>query len=108
METLLLLTHTEPDGSLAKPALEALSAAKVLSDSLTGSKFLVGFIGENVQPTANQIAGCGAARFIAASGNSMLASVCAGRSPSARAASRSPGPTSRSPACVLRTMGRSA
>ena len=68
METLLLLTHTEPDGSLAKPALEALNAAKALSDSLTGSKLLIGFIGENVQPAANQIGGCGATRFLAASG----------------------------------------
>lgn len=68
METILLLAHTEPDGSLAKPALEALNSAKTLTDALPGSTLVVGFIGENVQPAANQIAGCGAARFIAVSG----------------------------------------
>ena len=30
METILVLAHTEADGSLAKPALEALGAAKTL------------------------------------------------------------------------------
>ncbi len=68
METLLLLVHTELDGSLAKPALEALAAAKVLQDGLSGSKFVVGLVGENVQPAANQVAGCGATRFIAVTG----------------------------------------
>jgi electron transfer flavoprotein alpha subunit len=68
METLLLLAHTEPDGSLAKSALEALSAAKAITDGLPGSKLVVGLIGENVQPAADQIAGCGAARFIAVAG----------------------------------------
>ena len=34
METILLLAHTEPDGSLAKPALEALGAAKTLNAAL--------------------------------------------------------------------------
>jgi electron transfer flavoprotein alpha subunit len=68
METLLLLAHTEPNGSLAEPALEALGAAKSLNASLAGSKLLVGLIGEAVQPAADHIAACGANQFLAVLG----------------------------------------
>jgi len=64
VETILLLAHTESDGTLAKPALEALAAALALGGGLT-----VGLVGGEVQPAANQIAGCGAARFLAVSGD---------------------------------------
>ena len=37
METILVLAHTEADGSLGKAALETLGAAKSLSASLAGS-----------------------------------------------------------------------
>jgi electron transfer flavoprotein alpha subunit len=61
METILLLAHTEPDGTLAKPALECLTAALALGGPLT-----VGLVGATVGAAASQIAGCGAARFLAA------------------------------------------
>ena len=64
METILLLAHTEADGSLGKPALEALGAAKTLQAALTGSSLVVGLVGEQVAPAANQIAGCGTTRFL--------------------------------------------
>jgi electron transfer flavoprotein alpha subunit len=63
VETILLLAHAEPDGSLAKPALEALAAAKGL-----GGELAVGLAGGETQAAANQIAGCGAARFLAVTG----------------------------------------
>lgn len=63
METVLVLMHVEADGSLAKSALETLGAAKSL-----GGTFVVGLIGANVQPGANAIAGCGAAKFLGVSG----------------------------------------
>ena len=63
METILILAHTETDGSLAKPAIEALSAAKAL-----GGTLVVGLVGENVQTAANAIASCGAAKFLGVSG----------------------------------------
>ena len=63
METILLLAHTEPDGTLAKPALEALSAALSLGGEVT-----IGLAGAATQPAANQLAGCGAARFLAVTG----------------------------------------
>ena len=63
MEKILFLAHTEADGTLAKPALEALSAALALGGELT-----VGLAGGEVAAAANQIAGCGAARFLGVSG----------------------------------------
>ncbi len=63
METILLLAHTEADGSLGKPALEALSAALGLGGALT-----VGLVGATTQAAADQIAGCGAVRFLAVTG----------------------------------------
>ncbi|MBM3860485.1 MAG: electron transfer flavoprotein subunit alpha [Verrucomicrobia bacterium] len=62
METILILAHTETDGSLAKPALEAIAAGKSLGS------FSVGLIGADTQKAANQIAGCGAAKFLAVTG----------------------------------------
>jgi electron transfer flavoprotein alpha subunit len=57
-----LLAHTESDGTLAKPALEALAAAIALGGPLT-----VGLVGASVQPAGDQIASCGA-RFLGVSG----------------------------------------
>jgi electron transfer flavoprotein alpha subunit len=62
METILVLAHTEADGSLAKAALEAIGAAKQLG------AFVVGLVGENVQAAANRIASCGAAKFLGVAG----------------------------------------
>jgi electron transfer flavoprotein alpha subunit len=68
MESILLLAHSEPDGSLARPALEALTAAKGLAGSLAGSQFAVGLIGAEIQPAANSVAACGAARLLGVAG----------------------------------------
>ena len=64
MESILFLAHTEADGTLAKPALEALTAAKELGGELT-----VGLVGRETQAAAGQIAGCGAARILAVTGD---------------------------------------
>jgi len=68
METILLLAHTEADGSLAKPALEALGAAKAIITGIPGSKLVVGLVGQTIQPAANQIATCGATAFLGVAG----------------------------------------
>jgi len=68
METILFLAHTEADGTLAKPALEALGAAKSLGVALAGSKLVVGLVGEDVATAANQIASCSAVKFLGVSG----------------------------------------
>ncbi len=63
MDSILFLAFTEADGSLGKPALEALAAAKGL-----GGELSIGLIGHEAQPAANQIADCGASRFLGAAG----------------------------------------
>jgi electron transfer flavoprotein alpha subunit len=63
METTLVLIHTEADGSVAKPALEVLSAAREL-----GGELIVGLAGGETQAAANQIANCGAKRILAVTG----------------------------------------
>ena len=68
METILVLAHTENDGSLAKSAREALHAAATLHKSLAGSKLVVGLIGENVQAAANSIAACPATKYFGVTG----------------------------------------
>ena len=68
METILVLAHTENDGSLAKSVREALHAAATLHKSLAGSRLLVGFVGENVQAAANSIAACPATKYFGVTG----------------------------------------
>ncbi|HWT77310.1 MAG TPA: electron transfer flavoprotein subunit alpha [Candidatus Methylomirabilis sp.] len=68
METILVLAHTESDGSLGKPALEALGAAKTLVASLGGAELIVGLVGGDIRGAASGIAGCGAARLLGVSG----------------------------------------
>ena len=68
METILFLAHTEPDGSLATPAMEALGAAKELADGLGGATLIAGLVGGETQKAAGQIAHSGVARFLGVSG----------------------------------------
>ena len=68
METILLLVHTEADGTLAKSALESLQAAQTLACSLGGASVSVGIVGGQIQGAANQIAGCGAVKFLGVEG----------------------------------------
>ncbi len=67
MQTILVVVHTEADGSLAKPALEAISAAKPLAEA-TGMPLVVGLVGAQTANAANVLAGCGAQRFLAVEG----------------------------------------
>jgi electron transfer flavoprotein alpha subunit len=64
---IFVLAHTEPDGALAKPALEALGVASSLA-AATGSAFSVGLVGGEVNAAATQIGTCGASRILGVSG----------------------------------------
>lgn len=68
METILCLLHTEGDGSLAKAAREAVSAAIELSRALSGSRLAVGLVGPNLEAAADSIASCGAGDVLGVSG----------------------------------------
>ena len=63
----LFLTHTEPDGTLAKPAMEALAATIRLAEAL-GAPFSIGIIGENPGPAATGLAACGAVKILTLAG----------------------------------------
>ncbi len=67
METILFLAHTESDGTLARAALETVSAARKLAQNL-GFTLNGGLVGEATQPAAIQLAACGATRFLSVVG----------------------------------------
>jgi electron transfer flavoprotein alpha subunit len=68
METILILAHTENDGTLAKSVREAMHAAATLHRSLAGSTLVVGLVGDNAQAAANSIAACPATKYFAVTG----------------------------------------
>ena len=68
METILVLAHTEADGSLAKSGREAMKAAGTLFKALPGASLNVGLIGDNVQAAANSIAACPATKYFGVAG----------------------------------------
>lgn len=68
METILVLTFTENDGALAKPALESLTAAQTLAQQLGGANLAVGIIGEKTGAAAAQLGGFPVARCLAVTG----------------------------------------
>ena len=67
MEKVLFFSFTEADGSLGRPALEALTAAVELA-AATGSELSAGIVGKDAGAAAGLIAGCGAKRFLSVSG----------------------------------------
>jgi electron transfer flavoprotein alpha subunit len=68
METILFLSHTNADGTLANAAREALSAAVDLAAKLSGSTLTVGLFGGDCVAAADSIAACGAGRYLAVCG----------------------------------------
>lgn len=65
MERVLFLSCAENDGTLSRSALEALAAAKDLSQSLQ-SPLSVGVFGKNISAGLASIGDCGAEKFFAA------------------------------------------
>ena len=74
METILVLAHTEKDGSLAKSVREALHAAATLHNALAGSNLVVGFVGECVEGAANSIAASPATKYFGVTGADFIQS----------------------------------
>lgn len=71
MDTILFLAHTEADGTLAKPALEALGAAIDLKQALVGS-LVIGLYGAEVHVATNSLVNCGAGKFLAVQGEAFV------------------------------------
>ena len=68
MDQVLLLTHVEPDGSLPRAALEALSAARIASG---GAPVVAALFGASVEKGAAMLAGAGAVKVLAAEGEDL-------------------------------------
>jgi len=68
MEAIVVLAHTEADGALARPAREALGAAKSLHETLEGSTLIVGLVGGDVTAATEAIGGYGADRVLVVEG----------------------------------------
>jgi electron transfer flavoprotein alpha subunit len=86
MESILLLAHPEADGTLAKPALEALTAAREL-----GGKLTVGLVGGAVEAAAKVAAGAGAKRILAVTGDAFTQARYATDAAAAEAIARASG-----------------
>jgi electron transfer flavoprotein alpha subunit len=67
MDTLLCLLHTEPDGTLARCAYEAVAAGRDLAARLGGAPFDVGLVGGDVASAAAALATAGHRRLFTAS-----------------------------------------
>jgi electron transfer flavoprotein alpha subunit len=93
MESLLVLIHTESDGTLAKPTLEALGAALGVRVALGNPALTVGLVGGSVQPAADCLAGCGATRFLGVTGDAFAVSRYATDAAAAEALVRAAGAT---------------
>ena len=68
MEIILVLVHTEPDGSLARSAREALRAGRTVNKANADSNLYIGLVGETVQAAADSIAACPATKYFAVAG----------------------------------------
>ena len=94
METILFLTHVEADGSLSKASRETLAAAIELGRQLAGASLTVGLVAAgDGQAAADSIGGCGAARFLAVSGEDFATARYATDAASAEALTRAAGAT---------------
>jgi electron transfer flavoprotein alpha subunit len=93
MERILLLLHTEPDGRLAKSAIEAAGAARSLSTALLGSSLTAAMVGRDVQGAADQIAALGAGKIFGVAGEAFGECRYATDAAAAEAACRAAGAT---------------
>jgi electron transfer flavoprotein alpha subunit len=92
VETTLLLAHTEADGSLGRPALEALAAAVAWRGELPG-ELHIGLVGARVQAGADRVAGAGATRVLAVTGEAFAQARYATDAAAAEALCRASGAT---------------
>ncbi|MEN8687159.1 MAG: electron transfer flavoprotein subunit alpha, partial [Desulfuromonadales bacterium] len=74
MEKILLLAHTQDDGSLPKAAYEALNAALQAAADLENAVLTVGLVGAEVKAAADSLAACGASGILTVSGEDFAAS----------------------------------
>ena len=69
METTLIVAHTDGDGTLPKPAMEAVTAATQLVAEFPEARLIAWIVGGQTWNALEQIAGCGAVKVFSVSGN---------------------------------------
>ena len=74
MDKILLLAHTQDDGTLPKGAYESLNAALKLAADLGDAAVTVGLLGGDIQSAADSLATCGAESILAVSGEDFASS----------------------------------
>ena len=93
METVLFLAHADGDGSLPRPALEALGVARRVARAAGASGFSCGVVGGQVDRAAESLAASGAARVFAVQGEDFAPSRYASDAAAAEAIARAAGAT---------------
>lgn len=68
MEKILLLVHTNADGTLPRTAFEAVGTARNLACALKDSTWTLGLVGADVSRAAETVGSCGAGKFLAVAG----------------------------------------
>lgn len=74
METILVLLHTEADGSLGKSAWEACRAAREAAEASGGGTLIAGVVGAGAGAAAERLGGLGAQRVLAVEGEAYAVS----------------------------------
>ncbi len=92
MPDIVLVLADVEDGSLPRPALEALGAAADLCDRL-GAALAVGLVGTGASAAASRLGSCGARRFLAVEGDACAQSRYATDAAAAEAIARASGAT---------------
>jgi electron transfer flavoprotein alpha subunit len=93
MDSILFLAHTEPDGTLARPALEALTAARTLAAVQAGTPFVAGLVGPKAEAAAAGLGSSGTARALIAAGDDFAQARYATDAAAAEAICRTSGAT---------------
>jgi electron transfer flavoprotein alpha subunit len=74
METILVLLHTEADGSLSKQAWEACQAARAAAEASGGGTLAAGVVGAGAGTAAERLGGLGAQRVLSVEGEAYAVS----------------------------------
>ena len=68
MDRILVVISTQPDGTLPKTGLEAVTGGRNLAD-LVGGELVIGIVGGDATAAAGQVASAGAAQIVAVDGS---------------------------------------
>ncbi|MCX6552359.1 MAG: electron transfer flavoprotein subunit alpha [Acidobacteria bacterium] len=91
MERVLILVHTDADGTLPRAAYEAAGAGARLCGELGAAELAIGIVGAAAQAAVPSVAACGATRFLVSEGAELVHSRYASDAAAAEAVCRAAG-----------------